>query len=204
MTVMDLVEKVGDLLTGLKVKIAGRFVCQKYLGAPHQSASNHHSLLLSARQLARAVMTARSQPDFSQALFRVPDRLPPADTTHQQRHHDILGSRELRQQVVCLPNESDPTVAKLGEPSFIQSGDVGVAVKHTSARRTVEPAKQMQQSTFPGPGLSDKRETLSCRYVERQVFKNGEAPGTGFIALREVGDADGGLQLIRLSYRTRR
>ena len=57
---MQILEQVHDHLAGPEVQIASRFVGQKDTGVAHQRAGQYDSLLLPARKLTRAMLSAVS------------------------------------------------------------------------------------------------------------------------------------------------
>ena len=63
---MQILEQVHDHFAGPEIEVAGGFVSQKDAGVAHQRACQHDSLLLSARKLTRAMLSAVSQAHFIQ------------------------------------------------------------------------------------------------------------------------------------------
>jgi len=63
---MQILEQIHDHLAGPEVEIAGRFVGQKDARVADQRAGQNDSLLLSARKLTRAMLSAVSQANLIQ------------------------------------------------------------------------------------------------------------------------------------------
>ena len=121
------------------------------LQVSHQCPGQYHPLLLPSGKLTGAMRSAVAQSDFFEPLHsRRTGRLP-GFTPDQQRHHDVLERRELRQQVVNLPNEPNLAVAKVGETVLVEVGDIQFSVQDTAGGRSVQTAQQVEKVDLPAP-----------------------------------------------------
>ena len=73
----------------------------------HERPGDCHPLLLTSRQLRRQVASPVAQTDCLQCAKRPLPRLLGWDPHYQERHFDILSSRENWQQVERLEDESE-------------------------------------------------------------------------------------------------
>ena len=167
-------KKRKDQFGGRAVKIARRLIGEKDLRTGDQSTGQGQALLLSARELAGAVMTTLLQPHLAEPAGSFPLGFRPRLSTGQQGHSHILPRREFRQQVMKLPHVTDLAVAKLGGCVFRKRMHLGIGAVYGTARGAIKGSKDMQQSALSRARLTHYGEHLSLADLERQILKEHE------------------------------
>lgn len=132
-------DQCKNRLSGGVIKITGRFIRQQKLWARNESAGNCDTLLLTPRKFAGPMMRTFIQTNFAQPLPGLRFRLALTGAPHQEGHRHVLYRRELRQQVVKLPDISNRSVAKIrgclvGKRSQLKLGAVYVTLRSTIKR----------------------------------------------------------------------
>jgi hypothetical protein len=105
--------QVEDGLGVLLIEVAGGLIGQEHGRIVHQRARNGRSLLLPAGEFARAVVCAGGQSHLFEPMIRLTESFAARDSAHQQGHGYILSCREVRQEMVPLPNEANGSVSKV-------------------------------------------------------------------------------------------
>jgi hypothetical protein len=95
----------------LLIKVAGGLIGHKHDGIIHQRPRDGGPLLFPAGKLPRAVTRAGCQPDLIQPVIRPAERLAARDPAHQQRHSYVFSCREVRQEMMPLPDEPNGSVS---------------------------------------------------------------------------------------------
>jgi hypothetical protein len=114
---MEPSDQIENRFRRVPVQITGWLIGQQQLGAGDERAGQRNSLLLSARKLSGAVMSALFQSNLAQPAMRLRLGLLPGLPSQKQRHGNIFRSRKLGQQIVELPHEAGLLIAKVG--SFV-------------------------------------------------------------------------------------
>ena len=96
----------------LLVQISGRFICQQHARPGDERPGNRYSLLFPARKFSCAVFGPVLQPNFFQPLTRFTKRNFLWLSAHQQWHRYVLFCREIRQQLMPLPEKPHGSIAK--------------------------------------------------------------------------------------------
>ena len=141
--VVEAKQKVVDLVGGAGVEVAGRLVGEQQVRAHDEGAGDRHALLLTAGELAGAMVQAVRQTDRLEHVAGPLARLLVGDSADQRGHHRVLERGELTEEVMELEDEADGLVAEAGELRRREGGDVGVAEQDLAARRQVEGAEAM-------------------------------------------------------------
>ena len=119
-------------------------------GLADQGPGQHHPLLLAPGKLARPVRGAGAQPDFLQPRQRRRRGFRVGNAPDQQRHHHVLQRRELRQQVVNLPDKTDFPVAEARQLGIRQ-------------RRQLLRSEVVLYPPWAGPGRPAGAAAWTCR-----------------------------------------
>src|ERR1017187_4471728 len=88
------------------VQVSSRLIGQQELRLDNESPGQSHALLFSTRKFARAMMGTWTQSHLLQPLRSCFFSLAGHRTPEQEWHCHVLQRRELRQQVVELPDEA--------------------------------------------------------------------------------------------------
>jgi acyl-CoA thioesterase-1 len=110
---METLHELENISSVLFVQISGRFIGKQQCGMVHQRAGNCHALLLASGKLSGPLFGSTGQPHLCKPLTRRAKRLPQCHTPNQQRHRYVFRSREIRQEVMTLPDKTNGAIAKL-------------------------------------------------------------------------------------------
>src|SRR5229473_8067229 len=97
----------------LLVQISGRFICQQHARPSDERPGNRYTLLFPARKFSCTVFGPVLQPNLRQPFLRRFERNWLWFSAHQQRHRYVLYRREIRQQLMPLPEKPHGSIAKL-------------------------------------------------------------------------------------------
>ena len=114
MLALEALEQAEDGLGRGLVEIAGGLVGEQDGGFGDEGARERDALLLAARELARAMPGAIGEADGGEPGQRRTARCCGGRPAGEQRHGDVFGGGELREQVVELPEVADLAVAEGG------------------------------------------------------------------------------------------
>ncbi len=98
----DAAQDIEHVLPGRMIERACRLVTNDQLRLVDKRASDCDPLLLAARQVGREMLGTFCKPDSLQCLTRFDDALPLTHPVQKERNHDVLSSRQLRNQVESL------------------------------------------------------------------------------------------------------
>src|SRR5687768_5769914 len=158
-TAMQLVDELHHRLAVRRVEVTRRLVGQKEERIAGDGPGNRNALLLTAGELAGVVLHAVRH---AHALERLLHALPALGAVHAavgQRQLDVLGNRQVADQVERLENESDLPIA---DPRALRGRQVRdrLAVQEILATaRRVEQAEEGEQGRLAaarGPGDREK------------------------------------------------
>ena len=113
--VVELMEYLHDLLAGVRVEVAGRFVREDYRRARGDCTGYRDSLLLTAGHLRGQVVHALFEPDSAQCVDRELLALLFLYASVYQRQLNVSLCREARNKIKALEDEADLPVADAGE-----------------------------------------------------------------------------------------
>src|SRR5271157_2085055 len=90
------------------------------------------------------------QPNLQQPVQGLSLCFTPVDAAHQQRHGDILGGSEFRQQVMELPNKSQLSTAKFRGCIFRELRQFDFGEVYVTFGSTIKNSEYVQEGAFPG------------------------------------------------------
>ena len=117
------IEQRHDLVAGLGVEIAGRFVGEDDGGLVDQSAGDGHALALSAGEFVGLVVHAVGQADRSQCGLGALGALFGWNAAVDQRQLHVVQRSGTGQQIEGLEDEADFLVADAGQFVVVQFAD---------------------------------------------------------------------------------
>ena len=203
---MELLEDLQDRLAGGGVEVAGRFVGHQDRRAADERARDGGALLLAARQLARPVVQAVLEPDEREALDRARAALGGGDALVEQRDLDVLGDRQLGDEVEGLEDEADLLAAHAGELVVAELLD-RLAVELVAARgRPVEAAEEVHERRLARTRRTHDRDVLAARDHEVEPAEGlDEDRSVGLeVGLGEAGEPRGDRAVAGTGRRARR
>ena len=104
---MNTVEGFMHFITGLHIQVTGRLVRQEKLRRENQRSGNGDPLLLASRKFAGFMGKPMTESYFGQQFPGRNRGVRTFDAADKERHHDILESSKLRQQVMKLKYKPD-------------------------------------------------------------------------------------------------
>ena len=112
MACVQALDQVEDTTGGGLVQIAGGFVGQEQPRVVDQRTGQGDALLLAAGELAGPMVAAIVQAHLPEPVCRQFEPFPLRYAASKQRHGHVFKRRELRQQVMELPDVADLPIAK--------------------------------------------------------------------------------------------
>ena len=165
----------------LAVERRGRLVEEHQLGLHRERAGDRHALLLAAREAAGRASANVSMPTIrsdSRASSRASSRLHLAHL--DEREHDVLDRRHLREEVEVLEDEADLAV-QLPGVAHGRPEDVDLA-----ALDRLQPGDAAQQRGLARAARPDDHDDLAARHVEAHAAQDLD----GAVLLRDGADDD--------------
>ena len=181
---VDVPHELEDLGARVGVELAGRLVGEEHLRLVRQGDRHGHALLLAAAEALGPMIRPLPQPDQREQLARaIPPRAAVA-TVEDHRQLDVLGRRQVGQQVArgLLPHEADDAApvraSALGGPSPSGRGRRRWRDRRTGRRgrrgwrggsTCRSPRRRRWRSSRPdrragrGPGARRPRDRRPCR-----------------------------------------
>ena len=139
---------------------------EHHAGVVHQGPRDRAALLLAARELGGAMAHATCQAHLRQDLFGARTRRARRRAADQQRHHDVLQSRKLAQEMMKLEHKTELPVPQFRRPARVEIGIARAIQPDVSGRRTVERPEEMEQRAFPCPRGADDRDELPAPHLD--------------------------------------
>src|SRR5208282_2747981 len=165
-----------DGLRGVLVQIAGRFVGKQKGRLAGKRACDGHALLLSPREFRRAMPAALREPHPFQPVTRRGQGFIHRHASQQQRKRGVFFRRKIGQQVVSLPDKSNPPIPKISQSRGGKRGERFPLEVYCTACWSVQRSKQMQQRAFPQPE-GPTTATISPRAISRsKPLRTGSGP----------------------------
>src|SRR5438105_5731698 len=158
----DLAQQFVQFLGVPPVEIARWLVGENDLRIHCQRSRNSRPLLLSARELRRTMGHSRAETDARQQLRRPAPGVFVRLAADSQRHHHVLESRELPQQVVKLKDKADSAIAQLTELGFVSAVHRLATDYYISARRFVQCSENVHQCALSGAAGADYGDHLAA------------------------------------------
>jgi hypothetical protein len=112
MTYVQSLNQFKDPIRRKAVEIARGLVRHQEAWLTNERAGKRDALLFPSRKLAGAVVTTIFQPHFAKPVCCFCQCLVPCHAARQKRHGDVLKRRELRQQIMELPNVTNLAVTE--------------------------------------------------------------------------------------------
>jgi len=151
---------MNDVPARSGIEVPSRLVREDDVRIAGERACDRDPLHLASRELGRPVL----HPVDERHLLEEPlDPLPPLPRSRppeEERHLDVLVSRDLREKVEVLKDEPYMTVPGLGEAIGREAGDFLAAEKIRALGRRVEAAEDVHERRLPGAGGTDDRDEL--------------------------------------------
>src|SRR5438552_2185380 len=162
------VDQLHELGGGIGIQVARRFVGEDDGRLGRQRTRDRHSLLLTARQLARAVAQPVLEPDDFERPQRPPPRFTRGTPGQQQRQLDVLERVQHGQQVVALEYETHPprtlvrllAVRQLGQPLTLE--------QHIARFEVLKAGQTVQQCRLATARWSDDGHDLTA--IDLQIY----------------------------------
>ena len=162
-------QKVDDLLAGVRVEITGGLIREEERGIGDEGASDSHALLLSARQLRGAMVQAIAKPDHAESLRRSPTTARGCFARENERKRHVFPGGHRGHEVKLLKDDADHCAPKFSLLRPIQRAQIPVAYADVSTRRAVHRRQQVQKGRFARPARSDHRDELPIGHIERDI-----------------------------------
>ena len=165
-------QQLDDLMTGLAVQVAGRFVREQQRGIVGERAGDGHALLLAARQLRRIVMAAVAEADLGEQRVRARPRLRRAGNLHRDEH--VLERGQRGQQMKKLEDEPDALAAQPRQGILVERRDVDAVEHDTAVRRRIETGQQPEQGRLAAAGRPGDGHDAAGRNRQVERVQDGE------------------------------
>ena len=187
---VQLVEQLHDLVAGLFIEVAGRFVGQDESRIVRQRPRDRDALAFAARKLRRPVAEPVTEPDPLGKLERplAPD--PPRHPAVDHRNLDVLLHRKVREQIEALKDEADLPVPDRCLLHIRKLADLDILEEVLSAGRHVEHAENIQQRRLAGAGGPDEADEFSAFDRRIDPFQDGNLQIPGKIGLADIDQPD--------------
>ena len=141
----DVPDEQHDPLPGLRVELAGRLVGEQQPRPVRERPGDRDPLLLAARELVRPVLRPLAEADELQQLGHARVALAGIRADEPQRHLDVLGRGQDRDQAERLEHERDRLAADAPPTRPRQARDLRPVDDDGARRRLVEAAEQVEQ-----------------------------------------------------------
>ena len=107
--------------------------------------------------------------------------------------HHVLQRGQRRQELKRLENKPEPALPQRGEPVFGKLIKRGVAERHFTRARAIEPGQKSEQRGFTGPRGTDDGDGRARIHVEADVVEDHQRRRAALDLLGELaGTNDGG------------
>ena len=190
---VQIADQREDLLAGVRVEIAGRFVGEQNRRIDRQRARDRDALALAAGQFLGQMLQAmtelhqrRAAPSRARCTFA------PRPAAQMQRQPDVLETRQRRQQIEELKDESDLVAPHPGQRLVGQAAERFAVDADVAGGRPIETANQIEQRRLAGAGRSDDRHHLAARNGQGDVVERGHLAFAGEL-LGDAVEVDHGL-----------
>ena len=158
----DVPDEQHDPLPGLRVELAGRLVGEQEPRPVRERPGDRHPLLLAARELVRAVLRPLAEADELEELGHAGVALSGIRPDEAERHLDVLGRGQDRDQAERLEHERDRVAAHARGRVLGQARDLRPVDHDGARRRLVEAAEEVEQRGLAGARPAADREQLAA------------------------------------------
>ena len=150
---MQVDKQLADALGILAIEVAGRFIGEQQRRLLDQGAGHGDALPLAAGEfggiVSESVGSGRRVPANRGHIL---DSCGVAFAIHERRHQHIFQNGALRQQMMILKDEADPTIAERGQFWLGKCEGVGPFQRDGAARGLFERAENVQQGALARAG----------------------------------------------------
>ncbi len=160
-------EELMNLLFCRGIEVACRFVGQQDGGVIDKRPRDRNALLLSARELGRAMVQPVPEPHPGQHLFgrRLHLGLGPPSGDHRRNHY-VFECGKLGQKVMGLKNKADFSSSECGKLPLFEPQRIFPVNPKLPAVRGHQRTEYLKKSRFPGAGCAHYRDDLSFLRAE--------------------------------------
>ena len=142
---LQLREEGHHPVSRLVIEVAGRLVRKDQPRPQGESATDRHALALASGELTRKVVAAMLEPHTLDELACTSVAGPAVHAGDTARHGDVLESREVRQQMVKLEDETDGFVAEPRSPFVVEVLDRDSVDLDPAGVRLVQCPQEVQE-----------------------------------------------------------
>jgi len=165
-------EEIEDTATGCCVEISGWLVSKENSWRVGERAGEGDTLLLSARELHRKMVSPLLEPDFLEEIARA---LAGAVVALKlQRYGDVLPGSKRWYELESLKYETDFFATKACPLVLRHSRQVVAVEDHLATRRSIKSGEETEQCCLPASGRPDDCHEVALLYGERNVLEDGE------------------------------
>ena len=165
-----------DLAGGGGVEVAGRLVGEQDARAVDQRAGDRDALLLAAGEVAGDARGGVGEAEALEQLRRAAAGLAGRDAGQQRGQLDVVGDREVRDQVEELEHEADLAAAQARAAGLVGAGQVLALHAHLAAGRAVEAAEQVEQRRLAAAARPGDGDELAVRHPQVDVRRARSRP----------------------------
>ena len=195
---VDLLQKIEDLLRGLRIQRRGRLITEEHLRIRRERPGDRHTLLLSTRQLSRIVLHPVLEADELQQLHRPRLCLFLLDPCDLQRESNISKKIPLIQEVKLL--EDHAHLATRLPDLLITHIPEGLSLEENlSARRDLQIIDTADQCRLARTGETDDTLYRALQNIQIDVIERIHVPTRGVEGLAHIHHPD---DLITLCHTT--
>ena len=183
-------EQLHYFITVGRVQVTSRFIGQDQLGVIDNGAGYGYTLLLTAGQLLRVVITTVHDLHLIQYNFYALFALGTFYAKIDEGQLDIFKHCELVDEVKALEYEADVAFAQVGPFAFVEMRYLGAIEDKAASIRIVEQTQDIQESGFPTAGRPHDRNEFSFLDFEAEVVQRDRFYFFGTVYFLEVTDLD--------------
>ena len=145
------VDKLDNLLSAVRIEVAGRLVRQEDLRFVHKRSRDRDPLLLPAGELLREVVQFVGESNLLEYLEYSTADLTLGESQDLERHRDILFHGSTREEFEVLEHHTD-VAAQVGNSSGLELRDVGAVDEQLTPGRAFRRENHLQESRLSCAG----------------------------------------------------
>ena len=157
---IDLIQKLHDLVGKLRIDIAGRLIGNEQVGVIHQRAGQGHTLLLAAGEFRRIVLVLIIQPQQIQNIGHPPADKPPRHTGHLQGKCHIIKDRHGGDKPEILEHYTDGAT-KVRDLPLLHMDKVPAIYRHLALGGHFLPQQRFDEGAFAGTGMPHHKDEFA-------------------------------------------
>ena len=166
---VDLLQQLENAPRHLGIQVAGGLVGEQDPRLTDQRAGDRHSLLLSAAQLVRQRMHARSQAHLVDHAVDAAAPLPGGEIPVSQRQRDVVADVEVRDEIEALEDEAELLVAERRPLPIRQRHHVMAVQAVAAAVEVVEQTRHVQERRLARSGRPHDGDELAGEDPQRKA-----------------------------------